>query len=1135
MLAEQPSASREDAYRASNIGVAYLEQYDYEAAAKSFRRALAIDGSLVLARINLAIAYFHGADLAAARREAEAAVSTTPDAPHVHYILGLIAKAENRVADAIAAFGRVLAIDDRDVGTRVQLAQLHLQQQEYDRAAALLRPAIEAEPYHVTALYTLALALMRGGQAGEGRQVMADFQRIREAGYATAFSNNYLEQGRYAEAITSTGAEAELVDRALPRVRFAVTTRIAAAEVSDPGSGSSRARTAALGPLGRGVTLADFDGDGDLDLLDVSSGRLRAFANDKGRFTDATPRLRLAQPASGFVPVAIIAGDYDNDGRPDLFVPGAGGHALYRQTESGTFEDVTARAGITKTSGFFRSAAFVDIDHDGDLDLFLVGTLADGGEPLPAPDRLDGLPANNVLLRNNGNGTFTDITAEARLATPPLHGYAVVPTDYDNRRDVDLLVAGPGRAPVLFKNLRDGSFRDVAAEVGLPGAGQYAAVAAADVDKDGFTDFFFGRTGEPSILMFGDGRGGFRAAAAAPASENVTAAQFLDYDNDGLLDLVAVASEQLQIRRNLGREWADVTAVAVPEELRARDSGERLHSFAAGDLDGDGDSDLVVKTGGGDLVVLENQGGSRNRSLTVRLTGRVSNRSAIGARVELRAGSLRQRLEVSSAWPAPASADLVFGLGTRAQADVVRVLWPAGILQSELPEPGARVLALTELDRKPSSCPYLFTWSGGQFEFLTDFMGGGEMGYAVAPGIWNTPDPDEYTRIPGDRLRPRDGRYEIRVTNELEEALFVDRLQLVAIDHAADVEVHPREGLFAPPFPGFQLFAAADIRPPVLATDHAGRDVLERLRHLDRRFVDDLPLERIRGYAKEHALTIDLGPSAPGAPVLLLLTGWTDYAFSSDNIAAHQAGLRLVPPSLQVRDAAGQWTTVVPEVGIPLGRPQTLTVDLTGKFLSESREVRIVTTLRIYWDQLRVARLDPAVELRLTRLDALAAELRWRGFSAHVAPDGREPFTYDYARVSPHSPWKTMPGRYTREGDVRELLLDADDRFIVSRPGDEVAISFDASGLAELPAGWTRTFLLYSVGYSKEMDRNSASPDQVWPLPFRAMTRYPYSPPETYPQTAEHRDYLDRWNTRVVGRPVPPLELPLTERSGNRR
>jgi hypothetical protein len=278
----------------------------------------------------------------------------------------------------------------------------------------------------------------------------------------------------------------------------------------------------------------------------------------------------------------------------------------------------------------------------------------------------------------------------------------------------------------------------------------------------------------------------------------------------------------------------------------------------------------------------------------------------------------------------------------------------------------------------------------------------------------------------------------------------------------------------------------------------------------------------VRGYAAEHTLTLDLGDVKRGR-ALLLLTGWTDYAFSSNNVAASQRGMEMKPPALQVKDEEGKWRTVIDSIGFPVGRPQTVTVDLTGKFLSASREVRIVTNMRVYWDEALVDDSGGDAPVRVERLEASSALLRERGFSAEVTPDGREPYSYDYARVSLASPWKAFTGRYTRLGDVRELLTKTDDMFVVSKPGDELALSFDASALAPLPAGWTRTFLLYADGFSKEMDINSASPHEVAPLPFHGMTRYPYAAPESYPADEAHLDYLERYNTRVVASPLPKL------------
>ena len=859
-----------------------------------------------------------------------------------------------------------------------------------------------------------------------------------------------------------------------------------------------------------GVTLIDADGDGDLDLIETAPRGTRLYRNDGGVFSDISDRVGLTTAAGG-VSIGAVAADYDNDGKADLFILRYGGNRLLRQTPSGGFEDVTERSRMPAYPHLARSAALVDVDHDGDLDIFVAG-----------------LAAPNQLLRNNGNGGFTDITAAAGAGGGG-NAVAVVPTDFDNRRDIDLLIVNDGTAPVLLQNLRDGTFRDAATGAGLPPAGRYTTAAAGDLNKDGATDFFFGTSDGAGVFAMSNGNGSFAVRGAPDSSRGAVAAQFLDYDNDGLLDLFVLSNRTAHLFRNLGTSWTDVTAAAALPALAA--DGVVFQSLALGDVDGDGDTDAVVRLTDGTVRHWRNQGGNRNPSLRVRLAGRVSNRSGVGAKVDIRAGSLRQRLESSAATPAVAPSDLVFGLGPHRAADVVRVLWPSGTLQAETEfgsstPPG--VVTVTELDRKPSSCPYLYTWNGSRFEFVTDFMGGGEIGYWVGPGMWNRPDPDEYVRIRRDQLEPRNGRYELRVTNELEEAMFVDRLQLVAVDHADGVEVYPNEGLGAPAgtsahTPDISLTTTRGARVVAVATDEHGHDVRERLERIDRKYVDDFSLRPIRGYAEPHTLTLDVGDSADKA--VLLMTGWTDYAFSGDNVAAHQGGQTLRAPALQVKDARGKWRTAIENIGIPVGRPQTVVVNLRGKIPRSTREVRIVTNMRIYWDQVLVDSSGGSFPAVSTRLDPVVADLRWRGFSRESTPDGRQPFGYDYERVATVSPWKVMTGRYTREGDVRPLLGTRDDMFVVSRPGDEIALAFDAGALPSLQPGLSRTFLLYVVGYSKEMDINSASPHTVEPLPFQGMSAYPYAATERYPQTPAHLEYLARYNTRIVSRPLPPLEI----------
>lgn len=1175
---QTPAASREEAYRANNLGVALLEQFKYKEAADVFKRALQIDSKLALARINLSIALFNVPDLPGSQREAQAAIALAPNAPQPHYILGLIAKSQARPDDAVAPFQQVLKIDPNDVGANVNLGQIYSTQRKFPEAIALFRVALAAEPYNATALYNLGTALVRSGQREEGQKVIAQFQELRQRGSGTTLGNNYLEQGRYADAVASTGNESDLVNKQTPDVSFQdVTGTVLPTPSSWPSTeplveGSSGA-----------LVLFDYDLDGDLDLLEVASTAQKLYRNDGGKFTDITAQSGdLAKTASG-VGTAAVAGDFDNDNKPDLFIARYPSSALYHNDGNGKFTDVTAKAKIPNYPYLSKSVAFVDYDHDGDLDLFIAGG-ADAEptvkaaaevrkqEAITPPTGLSKLPtamgpAPNLLLRNNGDGTFADQTAAAKLSGVNA-AYAVIPTDFDNRRDVDLLLASLQDISV-WRNMRDGSFKNVSGDVGIRVAQQkfYTSVAVGDINKDGFPDFFFGYSALPGDFALSDGRGQFKwksgpgEVSADPgfsSGKGNTASQLIDYDNDGLLDLVTMVltdgkdglSLELRIWRNVGDGWVEVSDKAKGITTRVEVQPIRYGKpvMVSGDIDGDGDTDVIFGIPGGRLRVAHNEGGNRNRSVRVQLAGLVGNRSGIGAKVDLRAGSLQQKSETYSASPAPAPADLVFGLGSRTAPDAVRIIWPSGIVQAETEfaksttNPNMFTLAATELDRKPSSCPYLYTWNGERFEFITDFMGGGEMGYLEAPGVHNHPDPVEYVRIRDDQLKERNGRYELRVTNELEEAIFADRFQLIAVDHPVDVGVYPNEGMTTPPKPD-KMYVTENASTPLSAVDDHGTDVRDRISQLDRRYPDNFKVDRIRGYAEEHTLTMDLGTGSVSktrhhnrsrndtGETILLLTGWTDYAWSSDNLAASQGKKAMMLPALQVKNQKGQWQTVIEDIGIPVGRPQTVTVDLTGKFLSASREVRIVTSMRIYWDRIQVATAISDSKIKVSKLDPLMAQLSWRGFSREVSPDGREPFGYDYNKVSFTSPWKAMTGSYTRLGDVRELLIKTDDMFVIARPGDEISLSFDAHSLAPVPAGWTRTFLLYADGYSKEMDINSASPDEIYPLPFHGMSKYPYSAPEAYPMTPARQAYFEKYNTRSISGPIASLDCELLLRS----
>jgi hypothetical protein len=346
---------------------------------------------------------------------------------------------------------------------------------------------------------------------------------------------------------------------------------------------------------------------------------------------------------------------------------------------------------------------------------------------------------------------------------------------------------------------------------------------------------------------------------------------------------------------------------------------------------------------------------------------------------------------------------------------------------------------------------------------------------------------------------------------------------LQVLDHPAATEIVTNEKFKSPPFPEFRLFGVERRMYPLRARDGNGVDVLAALRQRDFKYPDGFQ-RNSAGVAELHTLDMDFGGAAAANHAVLILHGWVDWADGSTFLSAMQEHKDLTFPYLQVKDGAGNWKTVVEDMGIPSGKPKTMAVDLTGKFLSASREVRIVTNLCVYWDEVYLVDSDAPPVARLSTAGILSADLHFRGFSrATIDPRRKQPEQFDYRSVSSTSMWNPTPGNYTRYGAVDKLLREADDRMVLMGSGDEVALRFDAKGLPPLPAGWRRDYLLLVDGWAKDADANTAFSQTVTPLPFHGMTSYPFPAGEHYPQDRIHQEYLREYNIRPALRLLRPL------------
>jgi hypothetical protein len=383
-------------------------------------------------------------------------------------------------------------------------------------------------------------------------------------------------------------------------------------------------------------------------------------------------------------------------------------------------------------------------------------------------------------------------------------------------------------------------------------------------------------------------------------------------------------------------------------------------------------------------------------------------------------------------------------------------------------------------------------------------------------------DHDEYVSIPGEALKRVDGLYDVRVTEELSEVSYLDQVKLYALDHPAGTEIFTNEKFKAPPYPEFRLFGVHKRVYPLSARDDAGRDVRERLLTSDGRYPDGFARNEL-GVAEMHRLELDFGNAAPDGRATLFLRGWVDWPDGSTFRAESQASKTgLATPSLEMQDDSGKWRKVNADMGMPAGKPKTIAVAL--KFISRSRKIRVATNLCVYWDEIFLGENADNPEAHMTGASLESAMLHFRGFSeAHIDAERKQPDTYSYSTVSETSFWNPTPGYYTRYGDVRELARDVDDKLIIMGSGDELKLRFRADSLPALPAGWKRDFLLKVDGWAKDRDPNTAYSASVEPLPFHAMSVYPYPAREHFPDDAEHERYRREYNTRPALRLIRPL------------
>jgi hypothetical protein len=532
-----------------------------------------------------------------------------------------------------------------------------------------------------------------------------------------------------AAALVAVGAAAG------PDVRFTDITREAGIAFTHQSSATSQKYL--VETMGGGVAVFDYDNDGRLDIFFTNGARIddpmpdgrlpdksdpkywnRLFKQqDDGRFADVTEPAGVSGMPQNQYGMGAAVGDYDNDGFDDLYVTNYGVNTLYRNTGKGTFTDVTKSAGVPG-GGWSVSAGFFDYDNDGHLDLFVsrylewsfennpyCGEKRAGHRAYCHPDNYEGI--TNILYRNNGNGTFTDVSAKAGIADPNGKGLGVAFADYDGDGFTDVYVANDSVQSFLYRNKGDGTFEEVGllAGVGFNEDGKTFAgmgVDFADYDNDGRPDVIVTDLSNERYRLFRQNQdGSFRDVTNLSGIGGATllysgwSTSFVDYDNDGWKDLFVAQGhvmdtiektspnlKYLQPPLLLRNEKGRFSRVSPGEAFEKEWAGR---GAAFGDLDNDGDVDVVVSNVGQSAFVLRNDGGSARNWVRIQTEGRASNRNGIGCRVKVVGQSgLTQYFTVTTAIGYLSASDsrLLVGLGEDATAKLVEIRWPSGRVQT---------------------------------------------------------------------------------------------------------------------------------------------------------------------------------------------------------------------------------------------------------------------------------------------------------------------------------------------------------------------------------------------------------------------------------------------------------------------
>jgi len=849
-----------------NAGKNYLDQGDATNALAIYKKAEAIVPNDADVRLNLANCYLLSGAAAEAIREADEVLKLEPNSAAAYFVKGSAYLRLSNPEEAAKALENAKKIEPGETATSFQLGMARMGLNQWDGAIAAFQEGIRMDPNHLhsAAHYLLGQAFLRAGRQDEAQQELQLHQANLEGG-GPAVSAATFERCKYTQA--RVPFKLEQPDKEGIRIRFVDATKEVLGDSAQNFSG----------PIG--VINADHTGWNSLFVVEKRGFRL--LRNTNGTFHPyGAPYPAI--PAANYS--KMLVGDLQNDRFDDIVVLGYKGCHVFKFGTNGLATDVSPLSRLSTLSAI--DGTLMDLDFTGKLDLVAV----------------TGNTNDVRVYRQFGPLLFSDITSTSGIPASIHDARAIMMEDWNRDGIMDVIASRKEGPPLLLEKQRGGPL--VRREPANWVAG--TVFCTGDFDNDLRPDMAVVSDGKISICF----NGGERKEIAFPVNAGQIVA--VDYDNDGWLDLWAVG-EKIRVWRNLGLAGFEEQTAKLGLDKFDGGAVSEIH-FA--DFDMDCDSDAIVALANGGLRYLRNDGGNGNSQVKVQLFGNRSNASGIGCKVEIETGGLRlirtvQRLPVE------------VGVGKHQVLDSFLVHWfnwPQG--SAEVPFNCREPLLALELTLQEGSCPYLYAWDGKRFRFVTDILGAAPLGLPIAEGRYIEANPEEFVWIGNEQNFPtKDGKYQLQITEELREVLYLDEAKLVVVDHEAGTEVHSTDKLLpGKPFARGALLTLHNEHPLQRAEMPDGQEVTSALKAVDGRRVSPpkLRVPQLRGLAEPHGLVLDFGPLDASKPLVLVMNGWLRFGGGTANIAASQDPSLPFPfPILEAEVAPGSWKAVDVTVGAP--------------------------------------------------------------------------------------------------------------------------------------------------------------------------------------------------------------------------